>query len=323
MSGEARPILVVSRCLGFTACRWDGEMVRDDFVDSLSPHVRFITVCPEVEIGLGVPRDPIHIETDEEGRRLVQPASGRDVTESMLSFCASFLESLPQIEGFLLKSRSPSCGIGDVKTFHRGVGRSGAVTKGHGFFGGEVMRRFPLHPVESEGRLKDLRLREHFLVRVFTLARFRDAAGRGTLGSLADFHSRHKLLLMSYNRTELKGLERLSANRDRRHPEELLQLYGERLRKALVRPPRRASNIDVLLHSLGYISDKLSAKEKARFLESLRGYQEMVIPLSVPLGMMDSWIRRFGEKRLAEQVFFHPYPRDLIPRRRSDEERDS
>ncbi|WP_287152441.1 DUF523 and DUF1722 domain-containing protein [Candidatus Solincola tengchongensis] len=311
MSGNPKPVLVISRCLGFAACRWNGEIVRDDFVDLLSSHVRFITVCPEMEIGLGVPRDPIHIETGKGGLRLVQPATGRDVTGEMLAFCASFLESLPQVEGFILKARSPSCGIGDVKIFPSGRSEAGAVDKGPGFFGGEVKRRFPLLPTESEGRLKNFRLREHFLVRIFTLARFREAVGRGTVASLVDFHSRHKFLLMSYNQTELKALGRLAANPERKRAAELFEVYGEHLRKALSRPPRYVSNINVLLHSLGYFSDRLTAREKSYFLDALQRYRERKIPLSVPVDIMNSWIIRFEEKYLAEQAFFRPYPEGL------------
>jgi len=309
--GEVKPILVISKCLGFEACRWNGEIISDHFVDLLSSHVRFIPVCPEVEIGLGVPRDPIHIESGKGGRRLVQPATGRDVTREMLDFCASFLHSLPEVDGFLLKARSPSCGPGDVKIFPYGGGESGAMDKGPGFFGEEVLKRFPLFPVESEGRLKNFRIREHFLVRVFTSARFREAAERGTAGALVDFHARHKFLLMSYNQTELKAMGRLVANPDRLDARELFALYGERLRKALSKPPRYTSNINVLMHSLGYFSDRLTAGEKAHFLDALRRYREKRIPLSVPVEIINSWINRFGEEYLAGQTYFRPYPEEL------------
>lgn len=312
MPDNAKPVVVVSKCLGFEACRWNGEIVRDDFVELLASFVQFIPVCPEVEIGLGVPRDPIHIEAGKEGRRLVQPATGRDVTESMLSFSRSFLDSLTEVDGFLLKARSPSCGIGDVKVFPYGGGDSGAVDKGPGFFGEEVQRRFPLLPAESEGRLRNFRLREHFLVRIFTSARFRAAAAVGTAGALVDFHSRHKFLLMSYNQAELKALGKLVANPERRRPDELFRLYGERLRKALARPPRYVSNINVLMHSLGYFSDRLTPQEKAHFLDALRRYREKRIPLSAPVEIVNSWINRFGEKYLAEQTYFRLYPEGLL-----------
>ncbi len=312
MPDYVKPVVVVSKCLGFEACRWNGEIVRDEFVGLLDSFVQFIPVCPELEIGLGVPRDPIHIEAGKEGRRLIQPATGRDVTESMLSFSKTFLDSLPEVDGFLLKARSPSCGIGDVKVFPYGGGESGAVDKGPGLFGEEVQRRFPLLPAESEGRLRNFRLREHFLVRIFTNARFREAAKKRTMEALVDFHSRHKFLLMSYNQSELKAMGRLVANPERRPQKELFRLYGEHLRKALARPPRYASNINVLMHSMGYFSDRLTPGEKAHFLEALRRYREKRIPLSAPVEIVNSWINRFGEKYLAEQTYFRPYPEELV-----------
>lgn len=305
------PVVIVSRCLGFDNCRWNGEIIRDDFVALLSAHVKYVTECPEVAIGLGVPRDPIHIEAHRGERRLVQPASGRDVTHEMLSFCDRFLSSLGEVDGFLLKARSPSCGIGDVKIFPYGGGDSGAIGKGPGFFGEEVLRAFPLLPVESEGRLKNFRLREHFLTRLFAHARLRAAAAKGTAGALVDFHARHKLLLMSYNQAALKALGRLVANADRKQAGELFALYREQFLRALAKPPRYTSNVNVLMHSLGYFSKMLTAREKAHFLDALQRYREGKIPLSAPLSIVSSWIVRFDEPYLAEQTFFRPYPEEL------------
>ncbi|MDI6872699.1 YbgA family protein [Candidatus Solincola sp.] len=310
-AGEEKPVLVISRCLGFEACRWNGEIIRDDFVELLARRVKCLTVCPEVEIGLGVPRDPIHVECRKGELRLVQPSTGRDVTGEMKDFCRGFLDSLGEVDGFLLKARSPSCGLRDVKIFPYGKSDVGAMDKGPGFFGGEVIRRFPLHPAESEGRLKNFRLREHFLVRIFTLARFREAACKGTVGSLVDFHSRHKFLLMSYNQRALKELGRLVANPDRHRTEELFESYREGLLRALARPPRYTSNVNVLMHALGYFSNHLTKGEKAHLLDALRRYAEKRIPLSVPVKIVNSWIRRFDEKYLAGQAYFRPYPEEL------------
>lgn len=311
MLGDERPVLVVSRCLGFEACRWNGEIIRDEIVERLAPHVEFVTVCPEVEIGLGVPRHPIHIESGKEGRRLVQPETGRDVTLEMLDFCRNFLGSLGEVDGFLLKARSPSCGIGDVKVFPYGGGTSGAMDKGPGFFGEQVLTRFPYLPAESEGRLRNFRLREHFLTRVFTGARFRAARREGTAGALVDFHTRHKLLLMSYNQAALKAMGRLVANPGKREPAELFRLYGESLARAMARPPRYTSNVNVLMHSLGYFSRQLTPGEKAHFLDVLERYREKRLPLSAPVELVNSWIRRFGEEYLAGQAYFRPYPEEL------------
>lgn len=310
MSGDLKPIVVISRCLGFERCRWNGEVINDDFVDALKPFVSFHTVCPEVEIGLGVPRDPIHIELRDGERSLVQPVTGRDVSEDMRRFCSGFLSRLETVDGFLLKARSPSCGSTDVK-IHAPGGKSGAIDKGPGFFGEAVLAAYPYLPVETEGRLKNWRIREHYLTRLFTLARFRAMVREKRVRKLVDFHTSHKLLLMSYNQTALKRMGSLAANREGRAPEELARVYHEELERALARTPRLTSNINMLMHALGYFSKVLGAREKAYFLDALERYRQGRIPLSALTSVVVSWMARFEEPYLEQQVFFHPYPEEL------------
>lgn len=308
---QARPVVVMSKCLGFERCRWNGEVIHDDLVERLKPHIECITVCPEMEIGLGVPRDPIHIESVRGELRLVQPATGRDVTADMRSFCDSFLSSLAGVDGFLLKFRSPSCGTGDVKVYAEG-GKSGSMAKGPGFFGGAVIERFPRLPVESEGRLKSFRIREHYLTRLFAMARLRAAEAEGSLRALVGFHSRHKFLLMAYNQAELKELGRIVANPDKKAAKDLFPLYGEHFARALSRTPRYTSNINVLMHALGYFTKQLTPREKAYFLEELERYREGHVPLSAVTSVVNAWIARFEESYLEQQWFFRPYPEELV-----------
>lgn len=311
MEISVRPRLVVSRCLGFDRCRYNGEIVNDSFVKMLEGHVEFQTVCPEVEIGLGVPRQPIRLESSRGEIRLRQPATGRDITPEMLSFCDGFLDSLGEVDGFILKYRSPSCGIKDVKVYPEN-GRSGAVAKGPGFFGGAVRTRFPYLAVEDEGRLRNFRIREHFLTRLFARARFRAVRADGRMRELVRLHTENKLLLMSYNQRELKEMGRIVANPERRKVEELISDYGEHLAAALAKAPRYTSNINVLMHSMGYFSNELTAAEKSYFLETLERYRKGSLPLSAVIQIVRSWIIRFGEDYLDAQVFFQPYPEELM-----------
>jgi uncharacterized protein YbgA (DUF1722 family)/uncharacterized protein YbbK (DUF523 family) len=306
-----RPRVVVSKCLGFAACRYNGQTIPDEFVASLEPHVDFLPVCPEVEIGLGVPRDPVRVVLLEGEPRLVQPATGRDVTEEMRAFAHAFLSRLDAVDGFLLKGRSPSCGIQEVKIYPPGE-KVAPVGKGEGFFGRAVKERFPTWPVEEEGRLKNFRLREHFLIRLFTLARFRQVRTAGKMGDLVRFHTDHKFLLMAYHQARLRALGRIVANLEERPPSEVLAAYEEHLRAALAAPPRQSSAVNVLLHALGYVRKGLSAEEKAYFLDTLAQYRAGRVPLSVPVGILRAWIVRFGEPYLSRQHFFAPYPQDLI-----------
>lgn len=210
----AKPVVVVSRCLEFDAVRYDGSRIRDEFVRALKPHVTFIPVCPEVEVGLGVPREPVRIVEARGKRRLVQPATGLDVTEKMQRFAAAFLDGLDAVDGFILKSRSPTSGIKDVKIYP-GTAKTAPSAKGAGFFGGAVLARFGHLAVDDEGRLKNLRLREHFLTKLFTLAAFREMKGSGAPRDLVQFHAENKLLLMAYNQTRMRALGRVVADAGR------------------------------------------------------------------------------------------------------------
>ena len=171
-----KPKVVVSRCLGFAVCRWNGAAIENRFVKHLGKYVEYLTVCPECEIGLGVPRQPILMVQKGSGLALVQPATGADLTDKMISFSRDFLDSLVQVDGFLLKSRSPSCGLDNVPIY-AGPDDEQPFDKGPGFFARAVLEHFPDTPAEDEDRLADLKLREKWLAAVFTRARFRRLAG--------------------------------------------------------------------------------------------------------------------------------------------------
>jgi uncharacterized protein YbgA (DUF1722 family)/uncharacterized protein YbbK (DUF523 family) len=286
-------------------------IISDQFVKSLNSHVDFRPVCPEMEIGLGVPRDPIRLVTVNEELKLLQPATGRDVSAEMTDFADSFLGSVEPVDGFILKGRSPSCGTKDVKVYP-GVGRARVLGKDRGFFGGAVLDRFAHLPVEDEGRLRNFRIREHFLTRLFTLARFRDVTRARTMGELVRFQTENKLLLMGYNQKELRILGRIVANPERRTVQDVMEDYQQHLFAALARVPRYTSQVNVLMHALGFFSKGLSSGEKALFLDQLQKYREGRIPVSVLLGILRSWIVRFEEPYLAQQVLFEPYPEALV-----------
>jgi len=311
MSTPIRPIVVVSKCLGFAHCRYNGLVISDDFVDTLQDHVEFHPICPEVEIGLGVPRDPIRIVSVDDERKLQQPATGEDLTDRMTRFVDGFLTALPEVDGFILKGRSPSCGLKDVKVYP-GIEKTNVIAKGSGFFGSSVMERFPHLAVEDEGRLRNFRIREHFLTRLFTMARFRVVKASNAMKELVRFQSENKLLPMAYNQQEMRSLGRIVANREQKPFREVVVDYGEHLSQAFSRAPRYTSNINVLMHAMGYFSESLTADEKAFFLDSLERYRSGQIPLSVNISLVKSWAVRFQEEYLLQQTFLEPYPEDLM-----------
>lgn len=284
-------------------------MISDEFAGKLCALAECIPVCPEMEIGLGVPRDPIRIVSEDSGPRLVQPSTGRDITKDMETFANTWLDSLPEIDGFLLKSRSPSCGFKDVKQYSS---RGDLMGKEAGLFARAVMARFPDTVIEDEGRLSNYSIREHFLIRVYTAARFRAVRAANTMHALVEFHAAYKLLLMAYNQTVMRELGRIVANPDRSAPGEIIARYGALLPRAFARAAACPSHINVLMHAFGYFSKHLSGEEKGFFLDSLERFRQKKIPLSVLGGIMQSWIARFREPYLAGQLYFAPYPEELV-----------
>jgi len=308
----ARPTVVFSKCLGFAACRYNGATIIEAGIESLKPHFDLVTACPEAEIGLGVPRDPVRLVRTPDGVRLLQPATGRDVTEAMADFAQSFLSGLWRVDGFLLKASSPSCGTRDVKVYPSAAKVPALGQRTSGAFGGAVLGHYPLLPVEDEGRLQNFDLRHHFLTRVFALASLREVAGKGKMKDLVAFHTANKLLLMAYHQEELHRLGRIVANAQKRSAEQLFADYREGFTRALSQAPRRTSHTNVLLHGLGYFSERLGREEKGFFLETLEAYRAKRVPLSACLLVLRSFVVRFEEGYLASQTYFSPYPDELV-----------
>lgn len=306
-----KPRIVVSRCLEFDRCRWNGMMISSEAVRRLKGYVDFRPVCPECEIGLGVPRDPIRVVSENGRLKLIQPSTGADLTRKMKRFSRGFLDSAGVVDGFILKSRSPSCGIKDVKV-HPPAGKGMLHSKGAGFFGSEALGRYGDLAVEDEGRLTNFRIREHFYTKVFAFARFRRVEASRAMKPLVGFHSDYKLLLMAYSQKELRALGRIVANPAKARVDEVMGEYRDHLIAALSRLPRYTSAINAVMHALGYFSGGLSPPEKVFFLEELEKYREGKIPLSTVLSVVKSWITRFGEPYLARQTFFEPYPEGLV-----------
>jgi uncharacterized protein YbgA (DUF1722 family)/uncharacterized protein YbbK (DUF523 family) len=316
MGNFIKPKVFASKCLGFARCRWNGETIPDRFVASLKPHVDFITECPESAIGLGVPRDPIRIVLEKDKYTLRQLNTGEDVTGKMEKFSKDLVSSIEEIDGFILKDRSPSCGLKDVKVY-RSLKPGSSTGKTSGFFGKEVLERFGHLAVETEMRLTNFNLRENFLTRIFISAKFRQLKARPGMKDLVQFHAENKLLLLSYNQKELKILGQIVANHGKKNIDAVIEDYRQHLDKALAGLPKYTSNINVMMHALGYFSEKLSGEEKRFFLNTLEEYRREQTPLSVPLSLLRSYIVRFKEDYLTQQTFFEPYPSEFMALRHS------
>lgn len=315
-----RPVLVISECLGFAPVRYNGVEVPFDLVHEFDPHVSFRPICPEIGIGLGVPRDPIRLVRRKESRaaanqppsaQLVQPSTGRDLTRDMAGFGERFLGGIDGVDGFILKSRSPSCGPDGVKLFATAEGES-PVARRPGLFAADVLARFPWAAIEDEARLMDGRLRHHFLTKLFGLARLRNVEAGGRVRDLVAFHARHELLLMAHHQTRARALGRLVANAEAKPFTELVREYRMLFGAALAKPARVPSVANALEHAFEYVSEHVSASDNRLYGRKLNRYKSSGIEAEKVTDLVYSWAVRFDVDYLLGQVFFEPYPEALV-----------
>ncbi len=311
MNNFPKPNIVVSKCLGFDKCRYNADTVLDYVVDRLKPYVNYTTICPEVEIGLGIPREPIRIVSEKNRLYLYQPATKKDITDKMVSFVDKYLNSLSEIDGFILKYRSPSCGINSVKIYNS-FNPDARPVAGAGFFGGEVIKRFGGLAIEDEGRLKNFTIREYFFTKLFTLTQFRLVKKTRQIKELVRFHTVNKLLFMAHNQTKLRELGNIVAGYDKHNIDTVLDKYELSMHELLAKPPTFKSWINVLTHAFSGVTENLGKEERKLFLNLIEEYRDERIPLSVLAKLMLSWAVRFTNEYLLNQTFLNPFPKELI-----------
>ncbi len=306
----AKPVVVVSKCLEFEACRYNGERISSHFINRLKPYVRFRPVCPEVEIGLGTPRDPIRIYLQGEKKALYQPDTRKHLTRKITAFSGRFLADIEEVDGFILKAKSPSCAITDAKIFSAPAS-TGHIAQGSGLFAGAALEQFGARAFVDEAGLNEPDVRAGFLTKIFTLAGFREVKKSGRAARLVRYHAENKLLFMAYHQETMREMGRIAANHEKRELSEVVSLYESALLRLLAHPPARASWVNALAHAMGYFSEKTSREEKSRFLDMVTRYREGKIPLSESLEMLREWSTRSGSEYLEAQTLFEPYPRVL------------
>jgi len=302
----------ISRCLLGDKVRYDGGHKWDRFItDTLGLYLKWVPVCPEVECGLGVPREAMHLEGNPANPRLVTIQTKIDHTEKMKVWAGKRIDDLEKEElcGFIFKSGSPSSGMERVKIY----GESGRPAKsGVGIFAKEFMTRFPLLPVEDEGRLHDPQLRENFIERIFTLKRWRVVATqKGGLKSLIDFHTRHKFLILSHSRRHYQEMGRLVARSDPTPLKERMETYQKLLLEALRLKSTPKKQADVLSHLGGFFKKEWSAVEKQEWLEIINQYKKGLFPLIVPITLLLHYIRKYDQPYLKNQYYLEPHPLEL------------
>ena len=319
---QPRPRLVISRCIEFDRVRYNGEMISSDLVRALIPRVEAIPVCPEVEVGLSVPRESLRLVAVDGDVRLLQPATGRDLTDAMREWAERFLGALPEVDGFVLKSRSPSSGLRDVKLYRAVDGPIVLGSRNPGLFGAAVLARYGSLAIEDEARLENPRIREHFLTKLYAIARLRALGARPRMRDLVSFQSANKLLLMAYSQKELRAMGNIVANREGLDARDVLAAYRAHLLSAMPRAAAHRSHINVLTHAAGYFKEGLSKEEKDLFARTLDDYRAGRVPWSVPSSLVRSWAVRFKEGYLLQQTYLDPFPAELAVMRSPAEERD-
>jgi uncharacterized protein YbgA (DUF1722 family)/uncharacterized protein YbbK (DUF523 family) len=308
--------LGISTCLLGENVRYDGGHKLDRFlVDTLGKYVEWVPVCPEVEIGLPIPRESLRLVGDPEAPRLVTLKSGQDHTERMQTWAKERLEQLAEtrIYGFIFKKGSPSSGLYRVKVYTEN-GMPSHI--GTGIFAREVMKRFPLLPLEEEGRLHDMHLRENFIDRVFAYYRWTNVLEEDpTPGGLVKFHTAHKLTLMAHNPSHYQEMGRLVARAGSLRWEEVAPRYGQYLMEGLSVMTSPGKHANVLQHVMGFLKDRLSREDKAELLATIEDYRKGLLPLIVPLTLLQHHLRRQPVPDwVHQQVYLNPYPKELLLR---------
>ena len=314
-----KPVKIgISACLLGDEVRFDGGHKRDRFLtDILGPQVEFVAICPEVEMGLGTPREPMRlVAVGTSGLRMITTRTGIDHTDAMNRWSKRRLTELarehPDLCGYVLKKDSPSCGMARVKTY----GRAGPPRRdGRGLFASALIQSLPSLPVEEEGRLGDPHLRENFIERVFAVRRLKDLfTARWTIGDLVGFHTTHKMALLAHSTVKYHELGRLVAGAAAMPRAELRRAYEDQFMATLsiVATPKRHAN--VLMHMLGHLKKTLSSESRDELHRTIEDYRVGLVPLVVPITLLRHHARVQRNGYLLEQIYLDPHPRELMLR---------
>lgn len=309
-----RPAIGISSCLLGDNVRYDGGHKRNPFVtEQLAEHFDFRAVCPEVGIGLGVPRPAIHLRRQEARVRVVDSRDpDTDHTAAMEAYARRQVDELGDISGYIFKAKSPTCGVWRVPVHEE---RGPPARDGRGVYADAFMRARPLVPVEEEGRLNDPVLRENFVERVFAYRRWQDMTADGlTADTLVRFHTIHKLTVMSHDEQAMRALGRLVASAGSRPVGELAGEYIELFMQAMATRATKKRHADVLMHLMGYLKTSLDGDDKQELLDVIHAYRLGELPLIVPVTLIKHHFRRHPHPYVTDQVYLNPHPRELMLR---------
>lgn len=309
------PRIGISACLLGQRVRYDGGDKRDSFLtETFGRYVEWVPVCPELEVGMGVPREPVRLEGLSSSPRMIAERSGKDWTEAMNRFAAKRVRDLGALglSGYVLKKNSPSCGMERVRVY----GKTGVPTRqGRGLFAAALMRGQSMLPIEEEGRLNDPKLRENFIERVFAFHRWQQLMkAHKSIRALIAFHTSHKLLILAHSVSHYQRLGRMAAQAQRTPIGKAYEIYGRIFMEALAVHATAKKHCNVLEHMVGYFSRQLSAEERKELVELITDFRRELIPLIVPLTLIRHYVKKYGVIYLQEQTYLEPSPKELMLR---------
>ena len=309
MPDYSRPIIGISKCLEFEMCRYDGSRINNNFVRIMKKYVDFVPTCPEVGIGLGSPRKPIRLVKIKGQKNLYQPSTKKNLTQDMHNFTKKFLESNATIDGFIFKRDSPTCGITDVRLYHK-LGESTGFDKTSGMFSEGVLEHFPDIVKEDEKRLNNITIREHFLTRIFVIANLRESSNTESVQKLFEFYSHNMLLLLCHD--EKLTLELGSIFKTEDSFAIILDCFKKTVPKILSHPIKIIPMIDTFNYIFNYVKLKLSESEKSHYYSLIDGFENNLVLHSEISTLLYSWALRCGLESIIEQSIFNPFPKNLL-----------
>jgi uncharacterized protein YbgA (DUF1722 family)/uncharacterized protein YbbK (DUF523 family) len=308
----------ISSCLLGEEVRYDGGHQRDSYLtEVLGRHVTWVSVCPEMEVGMGVPREPIRLVGDAAAPRLLGVDSGADHTDRMNAFARRRVQDLARrgLSGYVLKRGSPSCGLERVKLYrdeHAAPERDGV-----GLFARVLRETLPLLPVEEEGRLVEAQRRDGFITRVFAYRRLSALRAMPPRpGDVVAFHRAHKYLLLAHSPASYARLGRLVATRPPGPGPAWLDHYGEAFMRAIETEATPRKHVNVLQHIAGFFKGRLPAAEKRELRALIDDYAAGRAPLVAPITLINHHAVRLDVSYLREQIYLHPHPKELMLRNR-------
>ena len=316
MVNESVVRIGISACLLGQEVRFDGGHKRDQFLtEILGPHVEWVPVCPEVEMGLGTPRETLRLVRIGGLTRMVTTRTAVDHTDGMKAWARGRLDALVKedLSGYVLKKDSPSCGMERVKLYDEGQGAPART--GRGIYAEALLARMPLLPVEEEGRLSDARLRENFIERVFAYRRLKALfAQRRSVGAVVAFHTAHKMSLLAHSTTAYQEIGRLVARAGTMPRQELRALYETQFMRTLAIPATTRRHTNVLTHMAGHLKTLVDSASRQELASCIDEYRRGLVPLVVPLTLIRHHVRVHEVAYLQGQTYLEPHPRELMLR---------